>query len=291
MLKGSDKNTRLAMDPKERLLSLELALSFGILSESLSDIIYGFYGEFAGIHLDLSCEDMINDGMRQGNWCMARYKPLQQQGLIMGYVASLLPSYERVPRHHCDVWGCQLRTTSLDQIHAVHTKDCCGACGDFCVEDSDLLMIIESGDNPGISGVGNEMDGVCYQTVGTKGKDYVAISHVWSHGLCNPSRNSLPHCQMLRLFRLIRQVGNANSILWIDTISVPVEPRSKQLAVDLMRGVYRESTKKLVLDRYLQRVGEVWLERRLQLRASDWMKDSRHSRKGDWHPKCFTIQG
>lgn len=50
-------------------------------------------------------------------------------------------------------------------------------------------------------------EGSTYRLVDVTGKPFVAISHVWSHGLGIPISNSLPSCQVEHLFGLINAIG------------------------------------------------------------------------------------
>lgn len=56
----------------------------------------------------------------------------------------------------------------------------------------------------------------------TREQPYVAISHVWSHGLGNAKENSLPWCQVLKLFDVVRRYVNPSFGLWVDTLTVPI---------------------------------------------------------------------
>ena len=87
---------------------------------------------------------------------------------------------------------------------------------------------------------------------------YVAISHVWSDGLGNLQENALPHCQILRLSRLIREMhgGSLNAThFWIDTLCVPPDRSEQQeaqnIAIEKMREVYENAKAVLVLDSWL----------------------------------------
>ena len=88
--------------------------------------------------------------------------------------------------------------------------------------------------------------------------EYVAISHVWAHGMGNPKENSLPRCQVSRLNRLCAKVGVKSFLqpaFWIDTLCIPVAPEHKdarKLAIRRMADTYRQSHRVLVVDADLQ---------------------------------------
>jgi hypothetical protein len=86
---------------------------------------------------------------------------------------------------------------------------------------------------------------------------FVALSHVWADGLGNPKRNSLPQCQLARIYGLIRSLYKPESsnssnqkrpYLWLDTLCCPVDPVGKLLALAQMPQVYRDASQVLALD-------------------------------------------
>jgi hypothetical protein len=113
------------------------------------------------------------------------------------------------------------------------------------------------------------------------GKQYLAISHVWSDGLGNTEGNSLPHCQLKLLYEQAKQVltdgeyvphyeggpfgplhtGAArlahfasnqvlrrddSVLLWIDTLCIPHQRDVRSLAIQRIREVYIDGQCKLL---------------------------------------------
>jgi hypothetical protein len=76
-------------------------------------------------------------------------------------------------------------------------------------------------------------------------------------------------CQLDMLFEAIEALEVR--CLWIDTISVPINPKFKRRAISKLRETYTMATKVLVVDRRLMQFGSHWMERRLQVLASEWM--------------------
>lgn len=136
-------------------------------------------------------------------------------------------------------------------------------------------------------------------TRAASGLNYVAISHVWSGGLGNPSRNGLPKCQVKHLrdriislrSKSLRPFGvkniatlNKQILLWMDTFCIPVgntysEARKK--AISSMAEIYSGASAVLVLDSELQRISftEMAAEQVLaHLLCSPWMS------------RCWTLQ-
>lgn len=105
---------------------------------------------------------------------------------------------------------------------------------------------------------------------------YVAISHVWAHGLGNPYDNSLPECQLRRLSKIVNELYPEKDRpipFWVDTLSCPTEPdEATSLAIIEMRNTYRNADKVLVLDSYLEQdvEGMSTVECLLRIICSAW---------------------
>ncbi|KAL9609981.1 MAG: hypothetical protein Q9167_005283 [Letrouitia subvulpina] len=102
---------------------------------------------------------------------------------------------------------------------------------------------------------------------------YVAISHVWAHGLGNAQANSLPLCQIQRLYNYVSSLETKLKedralepfALWIDTLGVPLEREGRKLALKSLQRTYMESACCLILDEELYSTSrdcspeEIWL--------------------------------
>lgn len=92
---------------------------------------------------------------------------------------------------------------------------------------------------------------------------YIAISHVWTHGLGNVEGNWLLSCQMRRLSQLAEALYPFSSsrveiYLWIDTVCVPRPDTTddadyRKIAIDLLQYTYTNANKVLVIDDRLVR--------------------------------------
>ena len=90
----------------------------------------------------------------------------------------------------------------------------------------------------------------------THGVEYTAISHVWSDGMGNPYKNSLPLCILQELDYFVRHAQISPKIgqyhFWIDTICVPRQPDElRWAAIEPMREVYHQAECVLVMCREL----------------------------------------
>ncbi len=94
----------------------------------------------------------------------------------------------------------------------------------------------------------------------TRGTEFVAISHVWSHGYGAEKKNALFRCQLVFIRKQLTQVRNLmrndNSQgqcppFWMDTLVVPVERKfeaQREIAISQIFKVFHESACTLVLD-------------------------------------------
>jgi hypothetical protein len=71
----------------------------------------------------------------------------------------------------------------------------------------------------------NWTGGIELETV--ESSSYVAISHVWAHGLGNEKQNALAECQLMRIKGILVTFTQAEGLstepaIWIDTMCIPV---------------------------------------------------------------------
>ena len=105
---------------------------------------------------------------------------------------------------------------------------------------------------------------------------FVAITHVWSHGLGNAIGNSLPLCQLWRIHGFVVNLIEAPCLFWLDTLCVPREPiQLRRHAIEGIRGVYERACMTLVLDEELlsYRAFDMSEEEKLmKIFLSSWMR-------------------
>jgi len=111
---------------------------------------------------------------------------------------------------------------------------------------------------------------------------YIAISHVWSHGMGNERENALPTCQLLRLRKYVSDLSKAQGLdsvphIWIDTLCIPVDPNlqsSRRLAITQLPRTFDETDHVLVVDAELQMssLSSSMMEIGLRILCSTWMR-------------------
>jgi len=265
------KALRLIMSQGKPTVRLDIVLSIDILCHTIAKIINVFLDETILLRSPRFTEK-FEEIMIARNWCPNRISRIANaENTPLGYVCSLLPSYETSSHAGCRPRQCLLRPRTVESMTGLHRPYCEGHCPTVAVEESQLIEMWRTGAIPGIRKV-HDADGEEVEVMDCKGQPFVAISHVWSHGLGNPSKNALPACQVRFLCGLARQVAGDDAILWIDTLSVPIEKSAKRIAISQLRTVYTDATKVLVLDRHLMRVGPDSMEQILQLLACEWQR-------------------
>ncbi|KAK7682674.1 hypothetical protein QCA50_014057 [Cerrena zonata] len=198
---------------------------------------------------DFAIDEMLNKG-----WCRSECKVLEPFDGIYNFFAARLSSGRWTMDHN----GCNDSICLADQVNektyeSAHVERGC-KCTLVKVKIDEVCAILDKGKIPRIT-ISKD-----FKLSVNDSQPYVAISHVWSHGIGNPNENALPLCQVRRLSSLmsgLRDVGEASLALWIDTLCAPVQISRKvhrKKAVILMSQTYQDASAVLVLDRELQRL-------------------------------------
>jgi hypothetical protein len=192
--------------------------------------------------------------------CRARI-PLEQMDEAASFVAQLGPD-----------WKCTAYDMDWKTYRTEHAPGC-SQCPELSANQAQMEQILEGGyfpllspacvkskaaagddAKPGSEDVQFEADGRGLRLTSTETvKKYVCISHVWSDGLGNPHRNSIPRCQYERLSGMVDKLYPDEKVpFWIDTICVPREPWAlRRQTIMLMGKTYSEAEAVLILDKYL----------------------------------------
>lgn len=92
---------------------------------------------------------------------------------------------------------------------------------------------------------------------GGKESEYVTISHVWSDGYGNEESNTVWHCQLCFIRRLLEKAAkDPKMAFWMDTLVIPMgeSPKSKQRrkkSIQQIAKIFKWSKCTIVLDRGL----------------------------------------
>jgi len=178
---------------------------------------------------------------------------------VIYYISSLKWPGDLSNHESCREEECVAHQILEDSSPIKHVESCkgCPLVGPDAKQAEYMADILRKDDIPLIQGVVYS-DGSCdpqFNIGKAQGQRYIAISHVWSDGLGNPSENKIRCCQAKRLGHLVAQLsGVYNQVpFWIDTICVPLRESLRNLAIRKMKSTYEKATQVLVLDSQLQK--------------------------------------
>ena len=241
-------------------LSSQCALSIQLLHEALRHVWGAIYigidklvtSSGAGL-----LSDLPEKRMRAAGWCPSEIAMLQNRFSVTGrYFASRLRRRGRVMSHaSCTDVTCNASQIDNSTYVTQHTSQNCH-CAHLEVDPQEVGSVLKQGRIPRflIRPSSQSQDQIDLQIVDSG--PYVAISHVWAHGLGNAQSNSLPLCQLRRLYRYAEKLSESKNKLhrrgtmaiWIDTLGVPLLREIRKLALRLLPRTYGESTYCLVID-------------------------------------------
>lgn len=160
----------------------------------------------------------------------------------------------------------QLDSKNYPRVHsASETQDC--SCANLSADPNVTGAILGNEGSSPLVRVSSVKDNNTAQIEildSAPGQDYIAVSHVWSHGLGNPHENSLPACQLLRIQGFVNALGknepehdpSCTAPFWMDTLCIPREPKElRKKAIMRMATVYQKAKHVLVIDKNLCSLG------------------------------------
>lgn len=170
----------------------------------------------------------------------------------------------QLPRHRvadhtgCSRSRCIAYNTKTAGYQSKHVNDDCH-CSHLGVNQHLMEKIVTSGDIPLVMLEENISGRIKLHLTASKfAKPYVALSHVWRDGLGNPDSNSLPYCQIQRLYTTAKlRWFKRTDWLWIDTLCIPVAEESialRQQAIASMATIYQGARSVLVMDAEIEDV-------------------------------------
>ena len=166
------------------------------------------------------CIKCLKDRMRENGWCphQSDYMARIHDYRIFSYLAALKLNDGPSQHESCDSEPfCTAHNVNQQNYEPCHIHSGC-TCTTIAVSDEKLLRVIKSGAIPLISiEVLNDTSLEAGQKVclrvhkggsRLRRKSYVAISHVWAHGLGNFKENALPTCQLLALESRLSKISS-----------------------------------------------------------------------------------
>ena len=214
---------------------------------------------------DSTSESKLHKRLEARGWCKSLFDYLiDDTGLCTAEYATLINANNASPLDHrsCSYDGCFARRVDPKNHLTRHTNDSCRC--DFRKPNiNSITLTYESGSFPLIDL--DKIEGS--QTISTdcvrsfqNGEDtpFVAISHVWSDGLCSDADTGLPACQVSSIKQLAALCKNESTsyfhLMYIDTLCIPRNENIKKMAINTMARVYSTASIVLVLDSTLRTV-------------------------------------
>jgi len=217
---------------------------------------------------------MISRQMENLNWCPNQIANLANLTDATGfYLASLINRPYLLKENHgnCTKAICLGNQIDSKTYETRHVKEGC-SCQHVGVNRSQVEAILKSGGTPRVALLQDDRSAATLDVVDHG--PFVAISHVWSHGLGNPRNNSLPCCQLRRLTHYIDSLGVPGLCLWIDTLLIPVWDLSfRTEAILRLPKTFRGAHTVLVLDAELCDLAQpVVMELAIRMFCCGWMR-------------------
>ena len=225
--------------------------------------------------------------MREAGWCPRLVRALKARTSF-----SLLEfAYARTPgsrcneqhvHQDCSIDVCQATIVNVQAYQARHRQPpCVGAgCPHVRLPVSEVVNVLKRERIPlvALNVTETDPDTVLRLVECEFDTKYVAVSHVWAHGLGGTTETGLPICQLARLARLAKSILKCpleNALFWIDSMCIPGAPEARGLAISQLGQVYKNACAVLVVDDSISLVGSATSPLRkdmmLTILASDWM--------------------
>jgi len=168
----------MAMGLNPNALGLPIAISIDPLCSSLSYFATWYLGEINTKFPSVTYGWEFQDAMKERGWCFNRTASCLQIAIDVGFVTSLLPSYDTRMYYYCSPSECMLQP-SASQMEPKHAPSCGGDCRIVNFKENDLVDVLNKGGNPGIVMRENESGEMYFDVVNAFEHPFVAISHVW----------------------------------------------------------------------------------------------------------------
>ena len=219
----------------------------------------------------------LEERMVSNGWCPNHVKMCWKSfGLsALVYASRIARPHQRV-HTRCSADQCVAYNVDEDRRVTKHIRAGC-VCPFTAASRSRTVALLQAGRIPLVRLV-RDADGTLRINIQPFeiGQEFLAISHVWSHGLANGVGNSLPVCQLRRILQWARVHVKAPHLFWLDTLCVPRAPLPlRRQAIEGIRKVYEVATRVLVLDEELLAsplAVSNYQEKLMRINLSGWMR-------------------
>ncbi|KAI9812575.1 MAG: hypothetical protein M1827_004564 [Pycnora praestabilis] len=293
-------------------VSPEVALSIIILGETLeyhlTTVLDNVQLPYNAIDFNVPYKaELPMSLLRENNWCNGEILVCRRNysASILMLMTCLGKRAQQRSHSRCNPTG-RCRALDIDEAtyETKHTRNEC-RCSHLALQIDILHDIIQNQNNVVVDAT--RQCPTTWQYSPSQNAKFVAISHIWSDGLGNPTANSLPLCQMQLLKERVAALykgTTANITFWIDTLCVPVDSNLRKQAISQMKDVYEHADAVLILDAELLNVtlpdGAIWdmTEYLLRLCSSNWWRRLWTLQEGveakeiyfQFHNRCISLR-
>ncbi|KAK5463031.1 hypothetical protein LTS15_002743 [Exophiala xenobiotica] len=250
------------------------------------------------------CSLYLHNQMLGKGWCPNDLRRLHEHGSIsLMYYASTLErkSPPGISHRLCNDGGCQANYVRPETYETKHREDCSG-CNHIkpLINHAEEILRGSGHDGFPVLEVTPYGDSFNLEYVEFAGNlSFCAISHVWSDGLGNNETNSLPTCQVRRLYTVAQEIlrrgqgGSGKScLIWIDTLCVPRRQPFRKFAISRIATSFAKAKAVLVLDSELQQISSKTAISEVLTRISccGWMRRVWTLREGSLAAPALNVQ-
>ena len=258
-----------------------VSLSISVLWDSLYHASFSVFnrGLEEGRHFAGHSSVLLSQRMLNAGWCLSDVAMVRRRYDIIGqyYCSSYQPPHHISDHSGCSELECLVHNMDEANYRSMHTHNECH-CLHIEPPSEDIASIIQSGSIPVLNvSDGSDPSSEEISILEAHAVRYVAISHVWSHGLGNPSNNSLPRCQLLRIQHAVNSLFNSqtNVAFWIDTLCIPNNSKAQDVRKSALRDmnkIFTLASAVLVLDADIRHASthSTWVEQFVRISMSRW---------------------
>ena len=260
--------------PQLHELLLDMAPVIIALNEAILQSLQ-MMGDQTPIHIYPTYYNTIfasrNARLLQRGWCpviISRFQRTMPSSVLAYFDASQL---ENPARGHgsCSNTTCSRNNIDTDTYQHQHCLEGC-SCLKVSPQFQEVTTAIRNEQIPviSVSNTGKLATNIA------KDIPYVAISHVWADGLGSTTEQGIYWCQAKRLSRLASDAAGLGTAFWVDSLCIPEASEYRKDAIAMMKSVYQNATKVVVVDRSIcqQSAQQSIMSLIYIVAASSWMQ-------------------
>ena len=235
--------------PELHELLLDMAPAIIALNEAILQSLQ-LLGDETPIHIFPTYYNTIftsrNARLQQRGWCpviISRFQQTMTSSVLAYFDASQL---ENPAKGHgsCSNTTCHRNNVDIDTYQQQHSLEGCS-----CLKVSPLFQEVTTAIREKQIPVISISNAEKLATSIARDTPYVAISHVWADGLGSTTEQGMYWCQAKRLSSFASDAAGLGTAFWVDSLCIPEATEYRKEAIAMMKSVYQNATKVVVVDR------------------------------------------